>query len=100
MASARSWGTEKLETMAMVAVTAELQPRGALADAEVEAAVGNDVERRQPLGGAGGMVVVGDHLADAVADADALGQRRAGGQEHLGRGGMRVLLQEVVLDLP
>ena len=82
------------------AEAAEFQPRGALADAEVEPAVGDDVERRQALGRARRVVVVGDHLADAVADADVLGQRRAGGQEHLRRGGVGVFLQEVVLDLP
>ena len=49
---------------------AELQPRRAFADAEVEPAARDDVERRQALGGARRMVVVGDHLADAVADAD------------------------------
>ena len=36
------------------------------------------------LGGARGMVVVGDHLADAVAEPDALGARGSGGEEHLG----------------
>ena len=82
------------------AEAAELQARGALADAEVDPAVGDDVERGQRLGRAGRVVVVGDHLADAVAEADALGQRRRGGQEHLGRRAVRVLLEEVVLDLP
>src|SRR6266403_704841 len=36
----------------------------------------------------------------SVAEADALGARGARGQEDLGRRGVRVLLQEVVLDLP
>ena len=39
-------------------------------------------------------------LDDAVAEPDALGARRRGGQEHLRRGRVRVLLEEVVLDLP
>jgi hypothetical protein len=79
---------------------AQFQPRRALADAEVEPAAGDDVQRRQPLGGAGRVVVVGDHLADAVADPNGLGQRRAGRQEHLRGGGVGVFLEEVVLDLP
>ncbi len=52
------------------------------------------------LGGARRVVVVGDHLADAVAEADPLGVRRRGGEEHLGRRRVRVLVEEVVLDLP
>ena len=78
----------------------ELEPRRAFADAEVDPAVGDDVQRRQALGGARRMVVVRDHLADAVAEADGLGQRRGGGEEHLGRRGMGIFLEEVVLDLP
>ena len=42
----------------------------------------------------------GRRLDDAVAEADVLGPLRHGGQEHLGRAGVAVLLQEVVLDLP
>ena len=33
-------------------------------------------------------------------EADALGARRGGREEHLGGGGVAVLLEEVVLDLP
>src|SRR5262249_25579854 len=49
---------------------------------------------------AGGVIVAGRHEDDAVAEADALGARGARGQEDLGRRGVRVLLEEVVLDLP
>jgi hypothetical protein len=35
-----------------------------------------------------------------VAEADAPGRARARGEEDLRRGGVRVLLEEVVLDLP
>ncbi len=35
-----------------------------------------------------------------MTDADVLRAGGAGGEEHLGRRGMRVLLEEVVLDLP
>ena len=62
--------------------------------------VGDDVERGERLGRARRVVVVGDHLADAVAEADALGARGGGGEEHFGRRGVRVFLEEVVLDLP
>ena len=37
---------------------------------------------------------------DAVPDADVLREHRARGEEELGRGAMRVLLEEVVLDRP
>ena len=39
-------------------------------------------------------------LHDAVTEADALRALRRGGEEHLGRAGVAVLLEEVVLDLP
>ena len=79
---------------------AELQPRRALADAEFRPAVGDEVEHGHGFGRARGMVVVGDHLADAVAEPDALGARGGGGQEHLGGRAVRVFLEEVVLDRP
>jgi hypothetical protein len=46
------------------------------------------------------VVVAGRGLDDAVAQADVPGARGAGGEEDLGRGGVAVLLEEVVLDLP
>ena len=46
------------------------------------------------------MVVLGDDLADTLAEADVLGPRGAGCQEHLRCRGMRVLLEEMVLYLP
>ena len=46
------------------------------------------------------MIVVGDHLADAVAEPDALGARGSCGEEHLGGRAVRVFLQEMVLDRP
>ena len=79
---------------------AEFEARRALADAEVDAPVRHDVERRQPLGRARGVIVVRDHLADAVAEANALRARGGGGEEHFRRGGMRVFVEEVMLDLP
>src|SRR5439155_12484741 len=46
------------------------------------------------------MVVVGRHERDAVPQTDTLRALAAGGEEHLRGRGVRVLLQEVVLDLP
>ena len=46
---------------------AELEPRGAFADAEVDPSVGNDIERGEAFCGACRMVVIGNDLADAVA---------------------------------
>jgi hypothetical protein len=43
---------------------------------------------------------IGGQLHDAVAKPDVLGALRGGGQEHLGRRGMGVLLQEMMLHLP
>ena len=68
------------------AEAAQLKPRRAFADAEIEPAARDDVERGQTFGRARRMVVVRDHLTDAVADPDVLGQRGAGRQEDLRRG--------------
>jgi hypothetical protein len=56
------------------------------------------VEGGHPLGDA--RRVVRRELDDAVAEADALRALAGGGEEHLGGGGVAVLLHEVVLDLP
>ena len=71
-----------------------------LADAEVDASVRDQVECRQPLRGPRRVVVVGDHLADAVAEPDVRRSCRRSSEEHLGRRRVRILVQEVVLDLP
>src|SRR3954454_24926080 len=44
--------------------------------------------------------MVGGELDDAVTEADVLGALAGGTEEHLGRGAVRGLLEEVVLDLP
>ena len=46
------------------------------------------------------MIVLRRHQHDAVAQPDALRALRTGGEEDLGSGGVRVLFQEVMLDLP
>ena len=43
---------------------------------------------------------VGGELHDAVAEADVLGPLAGGAEEHLRRGRMGILLEEVVLDFP
>ena len=79
---------------------AELGPGGRAAGAELEPAAGEDVEHGGPLGDADRVVELGDADHDAVPDADVLGLHGAGGEEQLGRGAVRVLLEEVVLDRP
>ena len=79
---------------------AELGLRRRLAGAEVGAAVRHEVEHRDALGDAGRVVERRRRLHDAVPEPDALRALRRGGEEHLGRARVRVLLEEVVLDLP
>src|SRR5205807_5882861 len=69
-----------------------------LPEAELDAAAGEEVERRDPLGDADRMVR--RELDDAMAQSDPLGPLAGGPEEDLGRGGMGVLLEEVVLDHP
>ena len=82
------------------AVALELAARGGLAGPELDAAAGDQVERGDPLRNAGGVVVVRRHRDDAVAEPDPLRVARRGREHDLGRGRVRVLLEEVVLDLP
>ena len=76
----------------------ELGDAGALADAELDAAVAHQVERGHALRDA--RRVVGGELDDAVAEPDVLGALAGGAEEHFRRRGVRVLLEEVVLHLP
>ena len=71
---------------------------GRLAHAEIDAAARQQVERRDALGDA--VRLVGGELDHAVAEPDVLGALAGGAEEHLGRRGVRVLLEEVMLDLP
>jgi hypothetical protein len=66
----------------------------------MQAAARQDIERGGALGDLDGMVELRHADHDAVADLDALGQHGAGGQEQLGRGAVRVFLEEVMLDRP
>ena len=76
----------------------QLGDRGALAHAEFAAAVGQQVEHGDALGDAGGMV--GGELEDAVAEPDLLGALAGGGEERFRRRRVRILFEEVMLDLP
>jgi len=78
----------------------DLRRRARRADAPFDAAVADQIERGQSLGHPGRMVVLRWHEPDAMTDADVRRQRRGGGQEHFGRRGVGVLLQEMVLGRP
>ena len=77
-----------------------LQRGGRFTGAPVGAAVRHQIERRDAFRHARGMIVFRRHQHDAVAEPDALRALRAGGEEDLRGGGMRIFLQEVMLDLP
>ncbi len=80
--------------------SAELGPRRGSGRAELQAAVGDDVESGRPLGHADGVIDLGDAHHRAVADPDLVGLGGHGREDHLRCGGVGVLLQEVVLDAP
>ncbi len=71
-----------------------------LARPPFDAAVRHEVEGRNPFGDPRRVVVFGRHQRDAVAEPDLLGALRAGREKHLGCGGVRIFLEEMVLDLP
>ena len=76
----------------------QLGDRGALAHAELAAAVGEQIEHRDALGDARGMV--GGELEDAVAEPDLLGALARRGEEGFRRRRMRIFLEEMMLDHP
>ena len=76
----------------------QLGDAGTLAHAELDPPVADEVQGADALGHPGR--VVGGQLHDAVPEADVLRALAGGGQEHLGRRGVAVLLEEVVLHLP
>ncbi len=80
--------------------SAELGLARRLARAELDPTVRDEVEHGDPLGRAGRMVELGRGLDDAVAETDVLRALAGRGEEDLGRRRVRVLLEEVVLDLP
>ena len=78
----------------------DLLSRGRLSGAEVHPAVRDQVQRRDAFGDTRGVVVARGHHHDAGSEPNSLRALGAGGQKHLGRRRMRVLLEKVVLDLP
>src|SRR4030095_4969914 len=78
----------------------ELEARGGFARAELHAPVRDEIERGDARRDLRGMAVAGRHQHDAVAEPDPLRALRARREEDLRRRGVRVLLEEVVLDLP
>jgi hypothetical protein len=78
----------------------QLRLRRGLTGAELHASLGHQVEHGDALGDAGRVVVARSGLHHAVPDAHPSGALAGRGQKHLGRAGVRVLLEEVVLHLP
>src|SRR5207247_7988408 len=78
----------------------QLVARRGAPGAELEAPVAHAIEQGRHLGGADRVVVGEGQETDAVADADRLRARRDRAVEHLGRGAVRELGEEVVLDGP
>jgi hypothetical protein len=76
----------------------QLGDAGALAGAEFDPAVRDEVERGDALGAARRMRR--RQLHDAVREADLLRALRGGGEEHFGGRRVRILFEEMVLDLP
>jgi hypothetical protein len=70
----------------------------ALAHPELDAPVREQVERAHALGDP--RRVIRGELDDSVREANATGALARGGEEDLGRRGVGVLLEEVMLDLP
>ena len=62
------------------------------------AAVAQEIEHRDALGDAGGMV--GGELEDAMAEPDVLGALGGGGEERFRRRRMRIFFQEMMLHHP
>src|SRR3954454_5036633 len=86
--------------LALDAEAAELGLRRRLARAELEPPAGDQVERGGALRDPRRVVERGWQLHDPVAEPYALGPLRRGSEEDLRGARVRVLLEEVVLDLP
>ena len=78
---------------------AHLHLRRRFAGAELDPPVGHQVEGGDTLRDARRVVVARRHQRDAVPEADVLRALAGGGEEDLRCGGVRVFLEEVVLDL-
>ena len=72
--------------------------RRAFAHAEFAAAVAQEIEHRDPLGDARGMI--GGELENAMAEPDLFGALAGGGEKGFRRGRMRIFFQEMMLHHP
>lgn len=79
---------------------AELTDRRRFTGAELDAAVGQQVQGGDAFGDPGGVVDRRRQMHDAETEPDVLGPLAGGGQEDLRRRGVTVLLEEVVLGQP
>src|SRR3984885_2521554 len=77
---------------------AEFGDRCRLAGAHLDAAIGDKIECRDTFGDA--LRWIGGELHDAVAKPDVLGPLRRRTEEHFGSRRVRVLFEEMMLDLP
>ena len=96
---------ERLRPLLVLGLVVDPEPvgldvAGPLACPEVDATTRDEVERRDPFRHAGRVVHGRRELDDPVPEPDARRALRARGEEHLRRARVRVLLEEVVLDLP
>ena len=80
--------------------SAQFGLRSARAGAELDAAVAEQIERRDALRDARGMIDVGRRLDDAVTDANVLGALADRGQKYFGRRRVRVFFEEMMLGGP
>src|SRR5438105_302864 len=79
---------------------AELHQGSALAGAEFDAPVGDEVKGGDALRDSRRVVVFRRHQTYAMAETDVPGALRARRKENLGRRGMRIFLEKMMLDFP
>jgi len=90
----------RLEGLEVVAEGAGLLLGATLADAEMEASLGEDVEGRDPLGHLDGVVHGRGQADDTVTDVDAAGPARDEGEKRLRGTHVGVVRERGVLDGP
>ena len=79
---------------------AQLTDGGGFPGAELDAPVGQQVKGGNAFGHPRGVIHRGRQVHDAESQPDVLGPLAGRGQEYLRRGGMAVLLEEVMLGQP
>ena len=80
--------------------TTQLQKRRRFAGAEFHAAARHEIQRGYAFGDTRGMIVARRHQHDSMTEPDLFCTLRTRGQEHFGRGGMRIFLEEMMFDFP